>query len=495
MESFPPQEPFQAENIQNECYNGESSPSGGIDPEASGAIMKTLKISILLLLGLLLSGCIKAYVIGHTDDWADYMFGESDINPLAGGGVATIEFQRIRLKCTGSFKDYYKPPFGIVGGKSRGELTCDDGRTIQVESVALSMSHGSGTGVDSYGNKGTFAFYTDPGAYEADLAQTREEVSRRNLSTDHLSGAKPQALTPAVPAVSASPASTSPVATAASGKRLALIIGNANYREAPLKNPINDARALAAKLRQLGFEVMLGENLQQREMTRLITSFGEKLAGKSVGMFYYAGHGMQVKGRNYLLPVDAQITSEASARSESIDLEQVLEHLSNSGTPFNLVILDACRNNPFERRFRGSSGGLAQVDAPKGTLIAFATAPGKVALDGEGRNSTYTTALLKNLAEPGISVESMFKRVRGEVAQVTNDQQIPWESSSLTGDFYFVAMPASGREERKAGETELLFWQSIKDSNDAADFSAYLKKYPNGQFADIARNRLKKLGK
>ena len=211
-------------------------------------------------------------------------------------------------------------------------------------------------------------------------------------------------------------------------------------------------------------------------------------------MFYYAGHGMQVKGRNYLLPVDAQISSEASARSESIDLEQVLDHLSNAGSSFNLVILDACRNNPFERRFRGSTGGLAQVDAPKGTLIAFATAPGKVAMDGEGKNSTYTTALLRTMAEPGLSVESMFKRVRGEVARVTNDQQIPWESSSLTGDFYFVAS-AQIRNEGKVGEAELLFWQSIKDSSDAADFTAYLRKYPNGQFADIARNRLKKLGK
>ncbi len=460
--------------------------------------MKIARGLLLLLAVLLLSGCIKAYVIGHTDDWVDYMFGESNIDPLAGGGVATIEFQKIRVKCTGSFRDYYKPPFGIVGGRARGELTCDDGRTIQIESVALSMSHGSGTGVDSYGNKGTFAFYTNEDAYEDDLAKTRDEVNRRGLSADLLQGAKgrptatlaaPQAVSPAT----AQPEAAVPRVTAAMSTgegRLALVIGNANYREAPLKNPVNDARALAAKLRQLGFEVMLGENLQQREMTRLITSFGEKLAGKGVGMFYYAGHGMQVKGRNYLLPVDARISSEASARSESVDLEQVLDQLSNSGSQFNLVILDACRNNPFERRFRGSTGGLAQVDAPKGTLIAFATAPGKVAMDGEGKNGTYTTALLRTLAEPGLNVESVFKRVRSEVAKVTGDQQIPWESSSLTGEFYFVATAPRG--ESRVGEAELLFWQSIKDSNDAADFEAYLRKYPEGQFADIARNRLKK---
>lgn len=464
--------------------------------------MRMVRVLFLLWLALLLSGCIKAYIVGHTDDWADYISGESNIDPLAGGGVATIEFQKIRVKCTGSFRDSYKPPFGIVGGRARGELTCDDGRTIQMESVALSLSHGSGTGVDSYGNKGIFAFYTDQNAYEDDLAKTRDEVNKRGLSADHLLSAqgRPSAVAPA-PQAAVAPAMGKPegvtppavVAAGAEDKRLALVIGNANYREAPLKNPVNDARALAGKLRQLGFEVMLGENLQQREMTRLITSFGEKLAGKGVGMFYYAGHGMQVKGRNYLLPVDARITSEASARSESVDLEQVLDQLSNSGSQFNLVILDACRNNPFERRFRGSTGGLAQVDAPKGTLIAFATAPGKVAMDGEGKNGTYTTALLRAMAEPGLSVESMFKRVRGEVARVTADQQIPWESSSLTGEFYFVA--SAPRGEGRVGEAELLFWQSIKDSNDAEDFNAYLRKYPNGQFADIARNRLKKIGK
>ena len=467
--------------------------------KGAGRTMKFLKILFSFLAALLLGGCIKAYVIGHTDDWADYIVGESQVDPLAGGGTAEIEFQKIRVKCTGSFKDYQKPAFGIVGSKSRGELTCDDGRKIQIDTVALSLSHGSGTGVDSYGNKGTFAFYTDIGTYETDLAKTREEVTKRGLAVEHLKGEKEKSpdlvAKPTTDSAQAVPGQISPTKnTLVDGKRLALIIGNASYREAPLRNPVNDARALAAKLRQLGFEVMLGENLQQREMTRLITSFGEKLAGKGVGMFYYAGHGMQVKGRNYLLPVDAQISSEASARSESIDLEQVLDHLSNAGSSFNLVILDACRNNPFERRFRGSTGGLAQVDAPKGTLIAFATAPGKVAMDGEGKNSTYTTALLRTMAEPGLSVESMFKRVRGEVARVTNDQQIPWESSSLTGDFYFVAS-AQIRNEGKVGEAELLFWQSIKDSSDAADFTAYLRKYPNGQFADIARNRLKKLGK
>jgi uncharacterized caspase-like protein len=193
-----------------------------------------------------------------------------------------------------------------------------------------------------------------------------------------------------------------------------------------------------------------------------------------------------------LLPVDAQITSEASTRSESVDLDQILDQLSASGGQFSLVVLDACRNNPFERRFRGGGGGLAQVDAPKGTLIAYATAPGRVALDGEGENSTYTTALLRALDEPGLPVESVFKRVRGDVSRTTGDQQIPWESSSLTGDFYFRPL-ASATGSAHGSETELLFWQSIRESKDADDFRAYLERYPTGQFSEIARNRIRRL--
>lgn len=275
-------------------------------------------------------------------------------------------------------------------------------------------------------------------------------------------------------------------------RKIALVIGNGSYSEAPLKNPVNDARAVASKLSALGFEVMRGENLGLREMTRLITRFGEKAGGTGVGLFFYAGHGMQVKGRNYLLPVDAQITSEASARSESIDLDQILDQLSASGGQFSLVVLDACRNNPFERRFRGSGGGLAQIDAPKGTLIAYATAPGRVAADGDGNNSTYTTALLRALDEPGLPVESVFKQVRGEVSRATGDQQVPWESSSLTGDFYFIPKPDSAGG-ASTSDSEMLFWQSVRESKDPDDFRAYLRKYPNGQFSEIARNRIKRL--
>gem|GEM_PF-516450 len=275
--------------------------------------------------------------------------------------------------------------------------------------------------------------------------------------------------------------------------RVALVIGNAAYSSSPLKNPVNDARAISAKLKTLGFDVITRENVAQKEMTRAITQFGEKLArANTVGLFYYAGHGMQVRGKNYLIPVDAQISSEASIRSEAVDADSLLEQLASS--TLGIVILDACRNNPFERRFRGASGGLAQMDAPKGILIAYATAPGKVASDGDGRNGLYTQKFLKVLDERGLKVEDVFKRVRKQVADATADQQVPWESSSLTGDFYFVR-PTQAPAESRTQDTELLFWQTIKESKDIEDFNAYLKKYPKGQFADIARNRLKKFGR
>ncbi len=455
---------------------------------------------------VLLGGCVKTYIVGHTDDWSDYMTGTGSADPLAGTGHAEISFAKLGTRCAGGFRDYQP-------GKARGEVLCDDQRVIKTESWAVSLSAGKGFGIDQLGHRGSFEFFTDEGEYQRELAKVRAEVERRNLDVSHLRSPKPaaqviQSRVAPQGAISIQPATTPAAATmrsepkplpVATGKRLALVIGNGGYRDAPLRNPVNDARALAAGLSALGFEVMKGEDLGQRDMTRLIARFGERLAGHDVGMFFFAGHGIQIRGKNYLIPVDAQIASENSVRAEAVDVDAVLDQLSSS--PLNVVILDACRNNPFERRFRSVSGGLAQMDAPRGTLIAYATAPGKVAQDGEGANSTYTTALLKVLGEPGLPVESVFKRVRTEVARVTGDNQVPWEASSLTGDFYFAIpaaqsqSPAAPKAASAAGDTEaeLLFWQSVKDSQDAADFEAYLKQYPAGRFADIARNRLKRL--
>jgi hypothetical protein len=460
---------------------------------------------IVSLAALLLGGCVKIYIVGHTDDWSDYMTGTGSADPLGGQGAAEIRFAKLGAACSGSFRDY-------APGKARGEIRCDDARVIKTESWAVSLSAGKGYGIDQFGHRGEFEFFTDINDYERELAMVRAEVDRRKLDVAHLRVLRQAQAMPAPPAAAAPAAApatatlaptaapaavpAAPVAAAAggSGKRLALVIGNGNYRDAPLKNPVSDARALSAKLRALGFEVMIGENLGQRDMTRLVARFGERLAGHDVGMFFFAGHGIQVRGKNYLIPVDAQIGSENSVRAEAVDVDAVLDQLSAS--PLNLVILDACRNNPFERRFRSVGGGLAQMEAPKGTLIAYATAPGKVAQDGDGANSTYTTALLKVLAEPGLAVESVFKRVRSEVSRMTGDAQSPWEASSLTGDFYFVGAnppPAPAAAAGGDSEAELLFWQSVKDSTDRGDYEAYLRQFPNGRFAEIARNRLNRM--
>lgn len=273
-------------------------------------------------------------------------------------------------------------------------------------------------------------------------------------------------------------------APAFASKKVALVVGNANYAEAPLRNPVNDARAVARQLRAKGFDVLLRENVTKTQFNEAVADFGEKLAEGDTALFFYAGHGMQVQGRNYLVPVDARITSEQRVRLETLDVEAVLDQTTAAKAKVSLMILDACRNNPFERRFRSTGGGLAQINAPEGTLIAYATAPGKVAADGDGSNGLYTQALLKSLAEPGLKVEEVFKQVRIEVARASGGNQIPWEASSLTGDFFFEP-PVEQTAVREA-----LFWDSVKGSTDPVELNTYLTLYPNGHFAPIARARI-----
>jgi uncharacterized caspase-like protein len=292
-----------------------------------------------------------------------------------------------------------------------------------------------------------------------------------------------------------------PRPAAAAEQRVALVIGNSAYPSAPLRNPVNDAKAMADKLRVLGFEVMLRTNATQKDINRAVVQFGQKLTAGSVGLFYYAGHGLQVRGKNFLIPVDAEIENEASVRSESVDVDQVLDQFASSR--LSMVILDACRNNPFERRFRaGQGGGLAQIDAPKGTLIAYSTAPGKTAADGAGSNGVYTEQLLKAMDAPGLKVEDVFKQVRINVARATQDQQIPWEASSLTGEFFFrvpiekpaLAAPApTPAPQVDPAAFEMAFWDSIKASTNRAEYEAYLEQYPKGKFAALARSRIKTL--
>ena len=224
-----------------------------------------------------------------------------------------------------------------------------------------------------------------------------------------------------------------------SESRLALVIGNGSYSGAPLKNPANDAMAMAEALRGLGFEVTVETNLDYQGMRRAIQQFGNTLQARGgVGLFYFAGHGMQAGGQNYLIPIGATIDGEADIQVEGVPVESVLAKMDNARNRLNVVILDACRNNPFQRSFRSAgSRGLASISAPTGTLVAYATAPGSVAADGEGDNGAYTAALLDHLSTEGLVVEEVFKRVRVDVARVTAGRQTPWESSSLTGQFFF----------------------------------------------------------
>jgi hypothetical protein len=276
--------------------------------------------------------------------------------------------------------------------------------------------------------------------------------------------------------------------------RLALVIGNSAYPESPLRNPVNDVRAMAKRFRELGFTVLAHENATKKTMEAAIIEFGRRLAEGGVGAFYYAGHGLQVRGRNYLVPVDAEIDDEASTRVAAVDVELLLEQMAEAKNRVNIVILDACRNNPFERRMRGASRGLAAVDAARGTLVAYATAPGSVAADGDGANGLYTEELLQALREPGLKVEEVFKRVRVNVARRSKGAQTPWESSSLTGDLVVNVTvnvtTAAVTAPPVAADREALFWMSIKDGTNPAGFEAYLKQYPEGTFSALARQRL-----
>ena len=284
------------------------------------------------------------------------------------------------------------------------------------------------------------------------------------------------------------------------GQRLALVIGNADYTKAPLRNPVNDATDMARVLKTLGFDVTLATDARQSEMKRLIRDFGARLRAGGVGLFFFAGHGMQVSGRNYLIPVGADIQDEADVEDQAVDVNLLLDKMDVAGNGLNIVILDACRNNPFRRGFSRDQGseGLAQISAPNGTLLAYATAPGKVASDGNGRNGLYTSELMKQLMKPGLRLEDVFIQTRIQVKQQSAGRQVPWENGALEGVFYFSNRETTTQTEllpsaSLSADRETSFWNSIQNSTEVADFQEYLKKYPNGEFAGLARNRISKL--
>ena len=221
---------------------------------------------------------------------------------------------------------------------------------------------------------------------------------------------------------------------------MALVIGNSKYLYGgSLLNPVNDARAMKIALENLGFKVIKYENSNQRTLKKAMDEFGIKLKDYNVGLFFYAGHGVQVKGNNYLIPIDAKLENENDVEYDTVRADRVLAKMESAGSKTNIVILDACRDNPFERSWRrGAKGnGLAFMNAPSGSIIAYATSPGNTASDGTGSNGLYTSAILKHIQTPNITIEQMFKRVRSMILDRSDSKQVPWESTSLRGNFYF----------------------------------------------------------
>lgn len=291
--------------------------------------------------------------------------------------------------------------------------------------------------------------------------------------------------------------------------RVALVIGNAAYAgNAALANPVNDARAMSDTLRGLGFTVVELRDSSKAQMTDAIAKVQSSLNGQQgVGMLYYAGHGMQLDWRNYMVPVDAKLQTSSDIPAQTVDIEQVITAFKTAGNRMNILVLDACRDNPFAQNgSRPSAKGLAPLDAPPGTFLAYATAPGNVAEDGDtqGPNGTsgnglYTQYLLQELKKPIAKIEDVFKRVRLNVRQKSAGRQIPWESTSLEDDFFFntgrvvAAVVPSEAERDKAFESEKADWDAIKDSTRADDFYAFLQKYPTGLISQLATATLERL--
>ena len=299
---------------------------------------------------------------------------------------------------------------------------------------------------------------------------------------------------------------------AATESRLALLIGNSSYKNSPLVNPVNDVRLMEVALKESGFTVIKAENASIRDMRRLVRDFGDKLkATGGVGLFYFAGHGVQVRGENFLVSTDSDIRNEDEVADDSINANVVLEKMQSAGNRVNLVILDACRNNPFAVRSRTAVSGLANMSAPSGSLVAYSTAPGSVASDGSGKNGLYTEHLAKVIRQPGLPVEEVFKQVRAAVRRDSNNQQTPWENTALEGQFFFrspapqvaapapepapVAAPVVARPTAPdLAAMELALWDSVKVATSVAEFQAYLNRFPNGFFADVARARIAAIG-
>jgi Caspase domain/Putative peptidoglycan binding domain len=298
-------------------------------------------------------------------------------------------------------------------------------------------------------------------------------------------------------------------------RRVAFVVGNGAYKNVqPLPNPPIDAKAMAGVLRNIGFDVVEGTNLNRDKMTERLLEFGKKAQGADVALFFYAGHGIAINGTNYLLPVDADIKSEMDVKlGSAINIDTTLDQTMGDAK-VKLVFLDACRDNPFAAKIRSAAStrsvsvqtGLAEMKSGEGTLIAFATGPGQTALDGqEGTNSPFTRALMANIAKPGVEIQQAMTQVRAQVNEETNKGQLPWGHTNLIGAVYLNPVastpgaPAATAPNTpavtasSAPEVEIEFWRSIKDSNKPEELNAYLTNYPDGQFKSLALARIASL--
>jgi hypothetical protein len=290
----------------------------------------------------------------------------------------------------------------------------------------------------------------------------------------------------------------------AAQRRIALVVGNSAYRHTPLlENPKNDAADMSAALKKLGFHVIEGFDLDKEAFDGMVRDFGVALKGADVGLFFYAGHGMQVSGHNYLVPVDATLTNVSSLDMEMVRLDLVYQTMEK-GARTNLLFFDACRDNPLARNLARAMGsrsleighGLAPVETGAGTLISFSTQPGNVALDGTGRNSPYSAALVRQLGAPNEDLNSILIAVRNEVMRQTDRRQVPWEHSALTRRFYFSSAEQSSAS---AAATQLGFneaaeaWNVTKDTVSFALLDAFVARYADTFFAELARARIEEL--
>jgi uncharacterized caspase-like protein len=258
-------------------------------------------------------------------------------------------------------------------------------------------------------------------------------------------------------------------ATAQPDSRAALVIGNAAYTHLPrLNNPVNDASAMADTLGRLGFDVVLVTDADRTRMVKALGEFRKKMRTDGVGLFYYAGHAMQVRGQNYLLPVDIDASSENDIRLLAFDQDSVQNELEDAGIRLSILVFDSCRDNPFARFRSAGSRGLARSDAARGALVAYATAPGKTADDGDSGHGLYTAELLKAMIKPSLSLEEVFKEAAAAVEKASGNRQTPWYNSAFHGAFYFSG-PAVNVAPSPSIDPELLFWETIAQSTDAAD--------------------------